>query len=163
MIVDIEIQGDRIAVDVSHGKGRVMVGGRELPFDCAHLPDGAYSIILDGRVYDIAVDVNGRSCVLSTRETRLMAEVHDPRTLEPRASSHAGQSGPRSLQAEMPGKVVRILVSEGEAVEFEQGLLVIEAMKMQNEIRSPRRGIVRQIGVREGATVSAGGFLISLE
>jgi biotin carboxyl carrier protein len=163
MILEIEIQGERLAVDIPPGGGKVTVGARELQFDCARLPDGVYSLILDGRVYDIAVDVNGRSCVLSARETRVTAEVHDPRILEPRASSQAGQSGPRSLQAEMPGKVVRILVSEGDRVEFEQGLLVIEAMKMQNEIRSPTRGIVRQIGVSEGATVSAGGFLISLE
>ena len=63
----------------------------------------------------------------------------------------------------MPGKVVRILVQAGQKVEYEQGLLVLEAMKMQNEIRAPKGGIVKEIGVAEGRPVSTGEFLISLE
>ena len=63
----------------------------------------------------------------------------------------------------MPGKVVRVLVKEGDTVEFGQGLLVLEAMKMQNEIRAPKSGIVRGIGVSAGATVNTGQFLLSLE
>jgi pyruvate carboxylase subunit B len=63
----------------------------------------------------------------------------------------------------MPGKVIRVLVKPGDKVCYDQGLLVLEAMKMQNEIRAPKAGIVKDIGVQPGGTVGAGDFLISLE
>jgi pyruvate carboxylase subunit B len=63
----------------------------------------------------------------------------------------------------MPGRVVRLLVAEGEEVRAGQGLLVLEAMKMQNEIRAPRAGVVRTLGVREGASVEANGLLVRMD
>jgi pyruvate carboxylase subunit B len=63
----------------------------------------------------------------------------------------------------MPGKVVRILVDVGDSVNFDQGLLVLEAMKMQNEIRAPKSGVVKEIGVVEGKAVNSGDLLVSLE
>jgi biotin carboxyl carrier protein len=63
----------------------------------------------------------------------------------------------------MPGKVVRVLVSEGDAVEAGQGLLVVEAMKMQNEIRSPKNGKVEKLLAREGLAVNAGDVLAWVE
>ncbi|MBI4459929.1 MAG: biotin/lipoyl-binding protein [Acidobacteria bacterium] len=63
----------------------------------------------------------------------------------------------------MPGKVIRVLVSENQSVEAGQGLLVVEAMKMQNEIKSPRAGCVQKVRVREGQTVTAGEVLLVVE
>jgi biotin carboxyl carrier protein len=63
----------------------------------------------------------------------------------------------------MPGKVVRLLVAAGDTVEAGQGLLVVEAMKMQNELKSPKKGIVRQVLAREGAAVNAGDVLAIVE
>jgi biotin carboxyl carrier protein len=74
-----------------------------------------------------------------------------------------GQAGLQRLCAEMPGKVIRVLVREGDAVVYEQGLLVIEAMKMQNEIRAPKAGTIKAVGVAAGRTVNTGDFLLSLE
>jgi biotin carboxyl carrier protein len=63
----------------------------------------------------------------------------------------------------MPGKVVKVLVEEGAAVEMNQGLLMIEAMKMQNEIKSPKKGVVRKLGVTEGAAVNSNDLLATVE
>ena len=63
----------------------------------------------------------------------------------------------------MPGKVIRLLIKPGDSVSCDQGLLVLEAMKMQNEIRAPKSGVVKDIGVKPGETVSAGDFMVSLE
>jgi biotin carboxyl carrier protein len=63
----------------------------------------------------------------------------------------------------MPGKVVKVLVEEGTAVEMNQGLLVIEAMKMQNEIKSPKQGIIRKVGVKDAGAVNAGDLLLIVE
>jgi pyruvate carboxylase subunit B len=63
----------------------------------------------------------------------------------------------------MPGKIIRVLVQEGETVAHDQSLLVLEAMKMQNEIRSPKSGIVKEVAVAGGITVNTGDFLLSIE
>ena len=63
----------------------------------------------------------------------------------------------------MPGKIVKILVGEGDEVEQGQGLVVVEAMKMENEIKSPKAGVVKKVGVEEGETVESGALLVVVE
>ncbi|MGB6333508.1 MAG: biotin/lipoyl-containing protein, partial [Candidatus Sulfotelmatobacter sp.] len=94
--------------------------------------------------------------------TRFAVEVRDPRSLRSRARA-GDDRGPRKVVAPMPGKVVRLLVSEGDEVESGSGVAVVEAMKMQNEIKSPKRGTVRKILVSEGAAVNAGDVLAIVE
>ena len=79
-----------------------------------------------------------------------------------RASRDDGK-GPRKLVAPMPGKVVRVLVQEGTDVEAGQGVVVVEAMKMQNEIKSPKKGVVRKLVASENAAVNAGDVLAVVE
>jgi len=89
-------------------------------------------------------------------------EVYDPRD---RGANREQQSlaGPLELRALMPGKVVKILVEPGARVESGQSLIVVEAMKMQNEMKSSKDGIVTRIHVSEGATVNAGERLLVVE
>ena len=115
---------------------------------------GVYSILLDGRVYEASIDRAGQSLVVVVAGERFQVELRDPRTWS-RKSVPGGQ-GVATLSAPMPGKVVRLLVAAGDAVEAGQGLLVVEAMKMQNEIKSPRSGQVVSLTARVGATVAAG-------
>jgi biotin carboxyl carrier protein len=72
----------------------------------------------------------------------------------------AGRDGPQSIVAPMPGKIVRVLVETGEAVHMRQPLVVMEAMKMENELRASRDGTVAEIRVREGTSVDAGALLV---
>ena len=74
-----------------------------------------------------------------------------------------GEDGSRRLVASMPGKVIRVLVGSGDAVKARQPLVVVEAMKMENELRAGRDGYVAAIHVREGASVEAGALLIELK
>ena len=76
--------------------------------------------------------------------------------------SHAG-SGPHTVTAPMPGKVVRVLVKPGDAVVARQGVVVVEAMKMENELRSPKAGTVADVKVTEGTSVEAGTVLAVIE
>ncbi len=123
---------------------------------------GVYSILQDGKSYlarvvkqreAYQVDVNGESAIVSLR---------DPRALT-RSSSKGAQGGRQSITAPMPGKIVRVLVAVGETVEAGQGMVVVEAMKMQNEMKAPRAGSIVQVKAVAGATVSAGDILIVLE
>ena len=84
------------------------------------------------------------TCIVWVGSARFAVEVRDPRSL--RGRTHAGDDhGPRKIVATMPGKVVRLLVREGDEVEAGAGIAVVEAMKMQNEIKSPKKGTVQKI------------------
>ena len=72
-------------------------------------------------------------------------------------------TGKQMLQAQMPGKIVRVLVETGQTVEMDQGLIVIEAMKMENELRSPIQGVISKISVQEGDAVETGALLVVIE
>jgi biotin carboxyl carrier protein len=83
---------------------------------------------------------------------------------DPRRSrrAHAAADGPVRVVAPMPGKIVRLLVAPGEAVAVRQGLVVVEAMKMENELRAPRAGTVSEVAVQEGAVVELGAVLVTI-
>jgi len=94
---------------------------------------------------------------------RFRASVRDPRSLRSRRRVGDSAEGIKRISAPMPGKVVRILAPVGTEVEAGQPVLVIEAMKMQNELKSPKRGRVKKINVAEGAAVEAGQALAEIE
>src|SRR5437763_13236236 len=89
-------------------------------------------------------------------------EVRDPRSLGARRAKAASHDGPKKIKAPMPGKVVRIIAAEGTKVESGQGVIVIEAMKMQNELKSPKTGTVKKVLTSVGATVNAGDALAEI-
>ena len=126
--------------------------------DLVVLSPGHYSVVLDGRVYEVRAD--GDHMVVNGR--RVLVEIDDPRQFQQGAKR--GSSGGRAvLRSTMPGKVVRLLVSAGDTVEAGQGVLIIEAMKMQNEVKSPRAGTVTQLKVKADETVAAGAELAVID
>jgi biotin carboxyl carrier protein len=122
---------------------------------------GVYSILLDGRSYDAFVTESSQGLVVSIDGHRFEIAVRDPRRWSRKAAGQAGE-GVQTIASPMPGKVVRVLVQPGDAVEAGQGIVVVEAMKMQNEMRASRAGKVLSLPVREGATVGAGEILASI-
>ncbi len=120
---------------------------------------GIFSILIEGRSYQATILGPG---IIQVGNRIFDVEIFDPREL--RARSTAGAShGRQNIAAPMPGKVVRLLVAEGDHVEPGQGLIVVEAMKMQNEMKSPKTGVVVEIKTKDGATVAAGEILIVIE
>jgi biotin carboxyl carrier protein len=100
---------------------------------------------------------------LQTGLEEFTAEVADPRAWSGRRPRTLEAEGRQPVVAPMPGKVVRLLVKAGDTVEAGQGLLVVEAMKMQNEIRSPKSGVVERLLAQEGQPVNAGETLAWVE
>jgi biotin carboxyl carrier protein len=121
---------------------------------------GVYSILIDGCSYDARLERTPEGLVVSIAGERFEISVHDPRRWSPK--SPAGTQGIAILTSPMPGKVVRVLIAAGDAVEAGQGILVVEAMKMQNELKAPRSGHVISLAAREGATVTAGESLATI-
>ena len=122
---------------------------------------GVYSVLMGGRSYDASVEERPGGIVVVIDGYRFEIEVRDPRRWS-RNSGGQGGEGVQSIATPMPGKVVRVLVSPGDAVEAGQGLVVVEAMKMQNEMKAARAGKVLTVPAKEGATVAAGEVLATI-
>jgi len=117
-----------------------------------------YSVLVNGRSYNVRVDgANITACQQTFR-----VELIDPRSWN-RDRNHRPAEGVQNIAAAMPGKVVRVLVSQGDQVEAGQGLIVVEAMKMQNEMKAVRAGRVVTLAAVAGATVNAGEILATIE
>jgi acetyl/propionyl-CoA carboxylase alpha subunit len=146
------------------GVSECTVDGRAVVVDVRLLEPGVMSLLIGdaegpGRQYRCVLDGDG--VVIDGR--RYGFEVEDPRSLQGRRGAGAGTEGPRAVKAPMPGRVVRLLVEAGESVEEGQGVVVIEAMKMQNELKSPKTGRVVRVGAAVGDTVGSGDVLVVVE
>ena len=128
--------------------------------DVAEIAPNVFSVLLSGSSQEVYVTPSPAGQLqLQTGGMEFLAEVTDPRSWRGRRHSGAEAEGRQQIIAPMPGKVVRLLVKAGDAVEAGQGLLVVEAMKMQNEIRSPKSGTIERVLVTEGQAVNAGEVL----
>ena len=123
---------------------------------------GVYSVLLDGRSYDAFVEDTPTGLVVTIEGHRFELEVRDPRRWS-RKSAGAGAGTVQSIVSPMPGKVVRVLAAPGDEVVAGQGIVVVEAMKMQNELKANRTGRVLSVAAKEGATVNAGELLATIE
>ena len=164
MTYDVTIEGKNYRLELNHPEGgwECRLDGRAIEIDAILARRDVLSIIIAGKAYEIKRERTATDMHLWVGSVRYAAQVRDPRSLRSRASADDGK-GPRKLIAPMPGKVVRVLVKENAEVDAGQGLLVLEAMKMQNEIKSPKKGVVRKMVATEGASVSAGDVLAVVE
>jgi biotin carboxyl carrier protein len=131
--------------------------------DAHLLRPGMLSLIVDGRAHRIVLEEAVDEMAVHVGRERFAYRVNDPRSLRSRRRGSEIGDGPATLKASMPGRVVRVVHAKGDAVAAGQGVLVIEAMKMQNEIKSPKDGTVAQLMVAAGDTVSAGQVLAVVE
>ncbi len=137
--------------------------GKDMPLDVVAAQDGILSLLLQGKSYEVKQETVGAESNVVIGHERFSATVRDPRSLRSRRRSGASEQGVMKIKAPMPGKVVRILAPAGAQVENGQSVLVIEAMKMQNELKAPKSGVVKKINVEEGAAVDAGQALAEVE
>jgi biotin carboxyl carrier protein len=171
MKLDLEVDGQMQTVELEAGDAgqyRVTLDGQQLEVQWRLLRPGVLSLVIGGRSYRVVRedDVsagNGNGSAIVFSGGRFPYRVEDPRSLKSRRAHGGGSDGPRTIKASMPGRVVRILAGRGDTVEAHQGVVVIEAMKMQNELKSPKAGTVAEIRVAAGDTVSAGDVLAVIE
>jgi len=155
--VEIRQNGDRIAA---------RVGDREYELEVSQPEAGVYLIKHQGAIYEASVTPSaGKDAPVEVeiKGERFEVSISDPRRLRGAGSAHAQDHGLAEIRSAMPGKVVRLLAAAGQQVEKGDGIIVVEAMKMQNEIKSPKDGVVKSVNVEEGATVNAGEVLVVIE
>ncbi len=164
MLYDISIDGKnyRLELERMEGSWLCRLDGREVQID-AVLPDMMCSPFCwkaGTTKSNVKVLLQRRTCGLAAQVMLSKSATLDLYAPKRKAGD---ESGPRKLVASMPGKVVRVLVSENTTVEAGQGIIVVEAMKMQNEIKSPKKGVLRKLITVEGANVNAGDVLAIVE
>ena len=164
MLYDITIDGKKYRLDLNRADGRwsCRLDGREFEIDPILTRPDVLSLRIGDLAYEVKSERVANELHLWVGRTCFTVEVRDPRSL--RGRTRAGDDhGPRKIAAPMPGKVVRLLVHEGDEVEPGSGVAVVEAMKMQNEIKSPKKGTIQKILVSKGAAVNAGDVLAIVE
>ena len=164
MFYDVTIDGRNYRLELSHADGRwsCRLDGRELQVDAVLVRPDVLSLRIGNMAYEIKSEHLANEVQLWVGSERFAVEVRDPRFLRGRIRA-AEAHGPKKIIAPMPGKVVRLLAREGDEVEHGAGVAVVEAMKMQNEIKSPKKGTVQKILVTEGTAVNAGDVLAIIE
>ena len=164
MTYEIAIDGTSYRLDLSQEEGlwSCRVDGHEVEIDAVLARPNVLSLRLGNKAYEVKCERVGGDVHIWVGSQRFAAEVRDPRSLRGRARA-MDDHGPKKLTAPMPGKVVRVLLSPGTEVEAGAGVLVVEAMKMQNEVKSPKKGTIQKILVSEGAAVNAGDVLAIVE
>ena len=164
MTYEIAIDGKSYRLDLSQGAGRwsCRVDGREVEVDAVLARPNVLSLRIGNRAYEVKCERVGGDVHIWVGSQRFAVDVRDPRSLRGRTRA-VDNHGPKKLTAPMPGKVVRILLTQGTEVEAGAGVLVVEAMKMQNEVKSPKKGTIQKILVSEGTAVNAGDVLAIVE
>ncbi|MBI3179077.1 MAG: biotin/lipoyl-binding protein [Deltaproteobacteria bacterium] len=152
--------------EVSPDRYQLSIEDRVYQVDARSITDTTLSLLLGDQVYDIESEVHPQSGeTLRVRGHLMTIDVLDLRTVRLRKATHVtgGPEGPAAITSPMPGKVVAVLVAEGQEVQEGQGLVVVEAMKMENELHSPRAGVVRKLTAQVGVTVDSGVALCVVE
>ncbi|HVZ16893.1 MAG TPA: biotin/lipoyl-containing protein, partial [Terriglobales bacterium] len=165
MIYEIAIDGKNHRLELNQVEGRweCTLDGEKIDVNAVIARPNVMSLIVDGEAFEVKREMTAVDLHLWVKSARFAVDVRDPRSLRSRRAHGGGVEGPQKLLAPMPGKIVRILAPAGTAVTAGQGVLVIEAMKMQNELKSPKDGTVKQVVVAEGTSVSAGEVLAIVE
>jgi len=172
MTFEVEVNGKTrtVAIELvsgADGRYRVAVDGKEHVVDAREVDESTLSLILldkGAASFDVELVESGVAGELLVRTyDGLMRAVVDGRRRRRSADAGGGTEGEQRVVAPMPGKVVRVLVAAGDEVKARQGLVVVEAMKMESEIISPKAGKVKEVPVKEGQSVEAGRVLVVVE
>ncbi len=172
MTYDVVVDGQLYRLELTQG-GELTPGervwhckvdGQEIVVDAALTTRDVLSVLLDDKAYEIKRERSLQGEIhMILGSARYATEVRDPRSLQTRRAAGGAEAGPQKLTAPMPGKIVRILVKPGDEVTAGQPLIVMEAMKMQNEMKSPKAGTVLKILASEGSIANAGDTLAIIQ
>jgi biotin carboxyl carrier protein len=165
MVYEVTVDGKPHRLELERGETvwKCRLDEQEILVDAVSVRPDVLSLLVDGRSYEIKREQTTIDLHLWVSNKRFAVELRDPRSLRARRDGAGQTRGPQKLVCPMPGKIVRVLVTEKSEVEAGQGIVVVEAMKMQNEIKSPKKGVVQKILAAPGAAVNAGDVLAIVE
>jgi len=167
--LDAVINGQTIKLDITRDGDHLIASldDRHYELTLAAQDDGTYLVTHNHKVYECFAGKSagsGEATTIFIGNRSYDVIVTDPKRLGANSATGAGVArGQAVIRAPMPGRIVRVMVEAGANVAAGDGLIVVEAMKMQNELKAPKAGIVASINAETGATVSAGDVLVTIE
>jgi biotin carboxyl carrier protein len=169
----VELRGEEVEVTLEaleNGRWQLTRGGKTRVLDVRKVANGSrsstWSIVADGGGPATLVDVDGVApdLTITLDNVSVPVKLASARSkLAAAAATRPRDSGPTAVRSPMPGKVVKVLVKVGDEVKSGQGVVVVEAMKMENELKAPRDGKIKQVSAEEGRTVESGQTLALIE
>jgi biotin carboxyl carrier protein len=165
MMLDVEVDGAvrRLELERAGAAYVIRTNGREIAAELCELAPGVLSLLMEGRSFRCVLVPSADERLIAVRGQQYRVAVTDPRSLRERRKRSGVGNGKLVIKASIPGRVARVLVAAGEEVAAHQAILVIEAMKMQNELKAARDGRVAEVRVAAGEAVAAGQVLAILE
>jgi len=165
MIFDILVGNKEYSVEIERKEKSflIKIDGEEFDVDATLFKKELYSLIVSNKSYLSNIKSEENKYIVDISGESFEIEVFDEATRRMAQKKKEPESGKQVIKAPMPGKIVKILVKEGEEVESGAGMIVVEAMKMENELKSSSKGVVKEIAVEEGVVVNAGDTLIVVE
>ena len=159
--MEIELGGKTRTIEVERTGEHLhcAIDGRALEASAVEVAPGVYSILIGGASLEARVEPSPTGLRIIVAGHEYAATIRDPRQWRRNRGAAAQAEGRQQVLAPMPGKIVRVLVKAGETVRAGQGIVVVEAMKMQNEVRAPKSGLVERLLVTENQAVSTGELL----
>ena len=162
----VTVNGEEHEVELVERLGELQVSYDGAPLDVRFQEVdrlGQVALYLGDESYAVSIEGNSAEASVTVAGALYAVEIEDERERAAHSAARAGGGRGGLLKSVMPGVVVQLLVAEGDTVEKDQPLLILEAMKMQNEIASPRAGTVKSIHVQEGEAVGNGAKLVTVE
>ena len=167
MKLQADIGGDQHTVEIKRDDRLLFakVDDREYELDLSEPEPGVFLFKHDGRVYEASVIKGETEAPMQVRigSKEYEVRINDPKRLRSASATGDHSDGVAEIKTAMPGKVVRVLLAAGAQVNKGDAILVVEAMKMQNELKAPKAGVVKEIRAAEGSTVGAGEVLATIE
>jgi biotin carboxyl carrier protein len=164
MKLQAELDNEKHDVEIRRDGDKVFttIDGRSYELEASEPEPNVFLLKHEGRIYEVYVSP-GQPSQVRIGSNEFEISIHDPKRLRGSGADHEHGEGLAEIRTAMPGKVVRILLKTGTEVKKGDGIIVVEAMKMQNEMKSPKDGIVKEIRASEGITVNAGDILAIIE
>lgn len=168
MKLQAEIAGEKLELDITREDGKVfaLVNGRKYELEASEPEPNVFFLKNGDKVYQVYVSpqqLSGNRTKVTVGTNEFEIKLIDPRRLRGSEAADETIGGAAEIRTAMPGKVVRILVKQADEVKKGDGVIVVEAMKMQNEMKAPKDGRVSEIKVVDGDTVGAGDVLVMIE
>jgi biotin carboxyl carrier protein len=168
MKLQAELNNEKHEIEIKRDGEKVFaeIDGRSYTLEASEPEPNVYLLKNEGKIYEIFVSPQKNAnepFQVRVKTDEFEINLIDPKRLRGAGAGAEHGEGVAEIKTAMPGKVVRVLTQEGAEIKQGEGVIVVEAMKMQNEIKSPKDGIVKEIRFPEGATVNAGDILAIIE
>ena len=166
LLAELNNEKHEIQLERAGEKVRAEIDGRIYELDASEPESNVFLLKYNREVYEVFVSPNEKLSEpfqVNLAKRHFEVKISDPKHLRGTSAGIGEIEGIAEIKTAMPGKVVRVLLEPGAAVQTGDGIIVVEAMKMQNEMKSPKDGVIKEIRFPEGATVNAGDVLAVIE